>query len=123
MKNLIFTYLHIFLGDKWYAVPEEGVTCLATSEFTTSPEYLIMWMGLHGQLTPDNVVAFFLNFLPNIKRYKKHSNVRIIVFVGDELDMDSTRNKLQGIPVYNENMSRLYQAAITMDYNVFRRDI
>ena len=82
-----------------------------------------MWMGLHGQLSPDNVVAFFLNFLPNIKRYQKHSHVRLIAFVGDELDLDSTRKKLQGIPVYNENMSRLYQTRIIMDYNVFRRDI
>ena len=114
----------LFEGDKLYSVPQKGTTALGSCEFIPNPTSLTMWLNIHGLLTPDVAVAFFLHFLPkSIKYIQKHTHMRIVLHSVHKLDVSHTRKLMQDIPIYQENLGRPNQIGIVMEDSVLHCNI
>ena len=108
---------HVFFGDdNVFAVPLEGTTALATCAFMPSSKALIMYIGLHGDLTPELVVAFFLSFIPEATKHRQnYTELRIILNIMSNIDLDATNKLLHNISLYQENVLMRNERAIGIE--------
>ena len=89
-----------FEGDKFYAVPDQDTTALATCSFLPHSDALLVFIALHGVLTPDLAVAFCLWFIPHAVKYKAHhSHFRVIIHNYSKLQSHTIKNQLQCLPL------------------------
>ena len=108
---------HVFFADDYlFAVPVGGTTALATCAFMPSSKSLIMYIGLHGDLTPELVVAFFLSFIPEATNHRQqYTQLRIILNILSSIDLDATNKLLQNIQLYEEDVLIRNQRVIGID--------
>ena len=110
-----------FHGHKLYAVPEENTTALATCEIVQNWNVLVMFIGLHGALKPEEAVAFVLWFIPHAVKYKDtHSSLHIVLQCLNKLDIKMTKTLLQGIPFYTPQPHKL---GIMIEYVIFHANL
>ena len=81
---------------------------------------MYMYIGLHGDLTPELVVAFLLSFIPELTNHQQHySQLRIVLNVPNNIALDATNKLLRNISLSQGNVLIRNEHTIGIENTIF----